>query len=705
MKTRPASKPTTIDPNAIRLSGTTSRRTGRRGMWGAARPGAVLLTATVLSLAWTPIGVASAQDPDPARIITPIESSLVFARDGSLIGEIGREWRTNVALRALPRYVPNAFVAIEDQRFYEHDGVDVIGIAGAIRDAVRGNPRGASTITQQLVGNMHPEIIDRSDRSPMRKLREQQAAREMEKRYTKEQILEAYLNQIDFGHRWFGIESAARHYFGKPAARLTIAEAATLAAVINGPSLYDPIRHPERTTQRRDLVLTLMAQQGHISAAQAAAAKREPLRTVPDGGFSAPAPYFVDLVRQRLEREGVSLAEGGLRVYTTIEPGLQRSATDALRSGVSSVEERAGYRHTTFANRPRGGTDYLQGMAVAIAPQTGDVLALVGGRDYAASQYNRAANATRQPGSAFKPIVYAAALDALVPASEIIPDTALAIPLADGSTYRPRNADGEFLGALTMRDALALSRNTVAVQLGLRVGMDSVASVSRRLGISTPVALYPSSAIGASTVRPLDFVSAYAAFANGGKAVEPRLVRAVEDAAGRSVWTAPPPTARQVLDPHVAYIVLDLMREAAERGTGTAARRAVPAHVPVAGKTGTTNDNTDVWFVGATPDVVGGVWLGFDRPKTITPGAAGGTLAAPIWGAMVGDWYRGGHDPGRWTPPNGLVAAELDRTTGQLATIDTPDEQRYIEYFVPGTEPAPIRPNPWGVFTWGAIHF
>jgi penicillin-binding protein 1A len=662
-----------------------------------------------LLLASAPLAVvpggAGAQEADPSRIIAPPQSSLVFARDGSLIGEIGREWRTNISIRSLPRYVPNAFVAIEDQRFYEHDGVDVIGIAGAIKDAVRGDPRGASTITQQLVGNMHPEIIDRSDRSLGRKLREQQAAREMEKRYSKEQILEAYLNQIDFGHRWFGIESAARHYFGKPAARLTIAEAATLAAVINGPSLYDPLRNPERTKGRRDLVLTVMAQQKYITEAQAAAAKREPLRTVADAGFAAPAPYFVDLVRQRLERDGVSLAGGGYRVYTTIEPALQRNATEALRSGIARVEARPDFRHTSFANRPRGGTDYLQGMAVAVAPQTGDVLALVGGRDYAASQYNRAANATRQPGSAFKPVVYAAALDALVPPNAIVPDTALEIRLDNGSIYRPRNSDGEFLGPLDLRSALALSRNTVAVQLGLTVGMDSVSSLARRLGIATPVAPFPSSAIGASAVRPLDFVTAFAAFANGGRAVEPRLVRAVEDASGRTVWTAPPPDPRQVLDPHVAYIVLDLMRGAVERGTGTAARRAVPAHVPVAGKTGTTNDNTDVWFVGATPDVVGGVWLGFDRPKTITPGAAGGSLAAPIWGEMVGGWYRGGHDPGAWTPPAGLVAAELDRATGQLATADTPDERRYVEYFVPGTEPAPIRPNPWKIFTWGAIQY
>ncbi len=648
---------------------------------------------------------ADAQSADPSRIITPEQSSLVFARDGSLIGEIGKEWRRNISIRTLPAYVPNAFIAIEDQRFYQHDGVDVIGIAGAIRDAVRGNLRGASTITQQLVGNMHPGIIDRSDGSIGRKLREQQAAREMEKRYSKEQILEAYLNQIDFGHRWFGIESAARHYFGKGASRLTIAEAATLAAVINGPGLYDPIRHPERTTQRRNLVLTQMAEQGYISAAQADLARREPLRTVPDGGFAAPAPYFVDLVRQRLEQEGVPITAGGLRIYTTIDAGLQRSATDALSAGITQVEERPGYRHTSFAARSRGSADYLQGMAVAVAPQTGDVLALVGGRNYAASQYNRAANATRQPGSSFKPFVYAAAFEALVPANMMVFDSALAIPLDNGTLYQPKNADGEFLGPMTVREALARSRNTVAVELGLSVGMDSIAGLARRLGMATPVATYPSSAIGASVVRPLDFVTAYAAFSNGGRAVEPRLVRAVEDAEGRAIWTAPPTSARQVLDPHVAYMVLDLMREAAERGTGTAARAAVPTHVPVAGKTGTTNDNTDVWFVGATPDVVGGVWLGFDTPKTIAPGAAGGTLAAPIWGQMIGDWYRAGHDPGGWQPPTGLVAAELDRATGQLATAETPDDQRYVEYFIPGTEPAPIRPNPWKIFAWGGIQF
>ncbi|MBK8057251.1 MAG: transglycosylase domain-containing protein [Gemmatimonadetes bacterium] len=246
---------------------------------------------------------------EPWQIVSMPQSSQVLARDGSLVGEIGRQWRTIVPIKSLPRYVPQAFVAVEDQRFYQHDGVDLVGVAGALKDALGGRLRGASTITQQLVGNMHPDIIDRTDRSPMRKLREQSAAREMEKHYSKEQILEAYLNFIHFGSRYYGIESAARHYFGKAAARLTIAEAATLAALPKGPALYDPARHPDRARERRNLVLTLMAQQRYISAAQAAAAQKEPIVTAPNAGLAAPAPYFVDVVRVQAERAGIKVGE------------------------------------------------------------------------------------------------------------------------------------------------------------------------------------------------------------------------------------------------------------------------------------------------------------------------------------------------------------------------------------------------------------
>jgi len=628
------------------------------------------------------------------RIVSMPQSSQVLARDGSLIGEIGRQWRTVVPLASLPRYVAQAFVAVEDQRFYEHDGVDLVGVAGALKDALGGRLRGASTITQQLVGNMHPDIIDRTDRGPWRKLREQAAAREMERHYSKAQILEAYLNFIHFGSRYYGIESAARHFFGKPAARLTLVEAATLAALPKGPALYDPVRHPDRAKARRNVVLGLMASQGYITQAEAAQARREALVTAPNAGFSEPAPYFVDVVRVQAERAGFKVTEGGFRIVTTLDPRVQRAANEALRAGTAELEARAGYRHPTYPNRTKEPPAYLQGAVIAVDPFSGDVRALVGGRDYIESPYNRAVNAMRQPGSAFKPIVYAAALADSLPPNAIVPDTALAIRMPNRTTYRPENADGEFLGAITLREALTRSRNPVAVQLALRVGMDSVIAMARSLGIASTIAPYPSSAIGASVVQPLDLVTAFAAFANLGHRVEARFVASITDTSGKVVWQTPTLAPHAVLDARVAFIVRDMLRDAVDRGTANAIRRYLADSIPVAGKTGTTNDNADVWFVGMTPELVAGVWLGFDSPRTITPGAAGGSLAAPIWGRMMRD-ITSDRAVGSWEPPPGLVLAELDRTTGELALPETPADRRYLEYFLPGTEPAVMRPETW----------
>ena len=664
-------------------------------------------TSVVVAIALSIAARLSAQERESNeawRIIVPPQSSLVFARDGSLIGELGKEKRTIVSIRTLPRYVGQAFVAVEDQRFYQHDGVDVVGIAGALKDAVRGDPRGASTITQQLVGNMHPDLVDRRDKSPMRKLREQSAAREMEKHYNKEQILEAYLNQISFGHGWYGIESASRHYFGKGAAQLTLAEAATLASMPKGPAIYDPVKAPDRVTERRNLVLTLMAQQKYITPAQAEGTKRVPLKTVPNAGFSVDASFFLDVVRIQAERAGVPVSTGGYRAYTSLDPLLQRAANDALVAGIQDVESQQGYRHVKFASRPKGSTDYLQGALVAIDPTTGDVRALIGGRDYRESSFDRVIDGMRQPGSAFKPIVYAAAIADSLTASTIIPDTAIAIQLDRGRVYRPDNSDNQFLGPITMREALAKSRNVVAVQLAERVGMDTIVQLARRFGIDAPVAPYPASAIGASALQPLDLVGAYTVFANLGAHVDPRFIYRIEDRAGNAVFTNPAAAPRAVIDPKVAFIVRDMMREVVERGTATSVRRYLPESIPVAGKTGTTNDNSDVWFVGMTPELVAGVWLGFDKPKTITAGAAGGTLAAPIFGKMMAEYYAA-RSSAQWTAPQGLIAAQLDRVSGQLADSTTPPERRYTEYFLEGTEPLPLRVNGWQLFKNGPIVF
>lgn len=665
---------------------------------------------------------ASAAQPPAAEaweIIVPPQVSLVLGRDGSVIGQIGRERRVSVPIQSLPAYVGQAFIAVEDKRFYQHDGVDLVGVAGALKDAVtKGNLRGASTITQLLVGNMHPDLIDRRDRSPVRKLREQSAAREMERHYSKEQILEAFLNQIAFGRGAYGIEMGARQYFGKGAADLTLAEAASLAAMPKSPVQYDPARYPDRNRERRNTVLALMAEQGYISKAQASAAQKEPVRTAANGELFN-AHWIVDIVRVQAERAGIPVADGGYRIQTTIDPALQAAAQKALTTGIEEVERRPGFRGqrcaaktaaTTAAAggaasaRPgASGSSCLEGSAVVIDPATGDVRALVGGRNYARSSFNRAVDGNRQPGSSFKAFVYAQALAQGFTASSQVADTALRLQLDNGDVYSPENSDRKFLGMLTLREALTQSRNPVAVQLAQTVGWDSLTALVRRAGLRAPIAPYPSSALGASVVQPLDFVAAYAAFDNGGVGVEPRFIARIEDGTGRAVLSPLRAPAQPAMDPRVAFIVRDMMQDVVARGTGTAVRQYVPASIPLAGKTGTTNDNSDVWFVGMTPELVVGVWMGFDKPSMIAPGAAGGSLAAPVAGRILAAAYgSGGLRSGRWTAPPGLVSMVLDRSSGKPATFFTPTERRYTEWYLEGTEPGALT-WPWSLFRAGPI--
>ena len=681
------------------------------------QPLRALLLATLLSGP----ALLSAQQPKPAETeawtIVPVpQASLVLARDGSLIGEIGREIRTSVSIRTLPKYLPQAFVAVEDHRFYQHDGVDVVGIAGALKDNIFGERRGASTITQQLVGNMHPDLIDRTDRSLGRKLSEQSAAREMEKHYTKDQILEGYLNQIPFGHGWYGVESAARHYFGKSASKLTLPEAAALAAMPKGPTLYDPLKYVDRVRQRRNVVLSLMADQGFITRDQASVAKASPLVTSPNAGYSAYSPWFVDVVRVQAQRAGIPVTQGGYRIYTSLDPVLQNAATSALLEETASIEAEPGYAHPKYApgGESRAGrtkTDYLQGLVVAMDPTSGDVRALVGGRDYSDSHFDRAVDGMRQPGSSFKPIVYAAAIADSITPNTMFADTALAINLPNGTVYSPENSDGLYFGQLSLREALAKSRNVIAVQLGMKLGMDSISSLAHRMGLSSRIAPYPSSAIGASVVQPLDLVAAYTTFANLGTPVEPRFIYRIEDRNRKVVLSRDVRALAPALDPRVTYVVRDMMRDVVERGTAMSIRRYLPVSIPVAGKTGTTNDNSDVWFIGLTPDLVAGVWLGFDKPMSIASGAGGGTLAAPVWGKMVARYYASkpeiltSRTAEQWIPPVGVIMGDVDRATGQLATDQTPPDRRYTEYFIEGTEPASLRADPWKVFGWGPIIF
>jgi len=681
-------------------------------IFGASAAQSQTSAATQASVAQQP-----ASTGEPWTLVQPPQITLVVSRDGAILGEIGREKRLMVSIRSLPKYLPQAFVAVEDKRFYQHDGVDLVGVAGAIKGRIMGaNRGGASTITQQLVGNMHPDIIDRRENSGVagidRKLREQAAAREMERHYSKEQILEAYLNQISFGRGWFGVELAAQHYYGKSASQVTLAEAAALATMPKSPVQYDPVRNPDKVLQRRNAILNLMLEQGFITTAQATEAKREPVKTAPDV-HRIPAPWITDIVRIQAERAGVNVMQGGLRIVTTIDAALQQSTQAAVTSGVRDIETQPGFKRTpcaggatpvkaSAAKAPaRAEVNCLEGAAVVLDPSTGEVRALVGGRDYLRSSFNRAVDGNRQPGSTFKAFVYAAALNEGMTANSMVQDTALKIRLDNKRFYSPENSDNAFLGEITMREALTRSRNPVAVQLALGVGMDSVIALARRSGLGSSIANYPSSALGASTVQPLDFVTAYAVFDNGGNAVEPRFITRIDDRTGRAVYTPPATGSQPALDPRVAFIMRDMLKDVVERGTGTALRRIVPSRILVAGKTGTTNDNSDVWFVGMTPELVTGVWIGFDKPQAIAPGAFGGTLAAPIAGQIIAAYYQG-RTSGTWSPPPGLVSAELDRATGKPSTVQTPGDRRYQEWFLEGTEPG-ARSWPWTLFRNGPL--
>ncbi|HYW52204.1 MAG TPA: penicillin-binding transpeptidase domain-containing protein, partial [Gemmatimonadaceae bacterium] len=486
--------------------------------------------------------------------------------------------------------------------------------------------------------------------------------------------------------------------------QVSLAEAATLAAMPKGPALFDPLRYPDRVKQRRNVVLALMAEQKFITAAQKNAAQASALvtsRLALDASYA----YMVNVARVQAERGGVNLNEGGYRVLTTLDPLLQRAAATALREAVGSAEappRRRSRKGAAATAAPTAGS--LQGAVVMLSPLTGEVLALVGGKDFGASSFDRVIDGRRQPGSSFKPFVYGTALLQGVAANTIQYDTLLHVMLPNGKDYSPDNSDGKFLGPLTMREALAKSRNPVAVQLGMQVTIDSVAALAHRMGIDATIQPYPSSAIGTASVRPLDMAAAYGAIANGGAAVKPRFVQRVEDREGRTVWAPKLPTPQYALDNRVAFVLRDMMRDVVERGTATSVRRYVPREIPVAGKTGTTNGSTDVWFVGMTPELVGAVWVGYDKPRPISGGqAAGGTVAAPVFARAVQAYYAANKTSLPWTPPPGVVSMELDRDTGLPAVPTTLPEKRYIEWFVSGTEPGAIPVDIWKLMELGGI--
>jgi penicillin-binding protein 1A len=689
-----------------------------RGITGAlgARPGLVgglLVTAAIGVGGVVGLGIGTWHSvcrdcPSIAQIYSwqPTQSTKLLDDKGRLIAELFQERRTPVSISELPKYVPEAIIAVEDKRFYHHHGFDYIRTMGAfLRNLAHFHLRGAggSTISQQLARNMFQKEIGFQKRYT-RKLKELKVALELERVYSKDQILEAYFNQVHFGHGWYGIETAAERYFGKPASQINPAEAALLAAVVNAPARYDPFARPERALTRRNLVLGLMAAQGYIRQPDLARWKAWPLPTRSYGDAEAStAPYFVESVRDFLdERFGSDVYRRGFRVYTTLDLDMQNAAQAAMDSGWARIERWNGYDHPRYRDVLASGgspkdneTPYLQGMFVALDPLTGAVRAMIGGRDFRDSKFNRATQALRQPGSSFKPILYTAALSSGIPASHVIYDAPLELDLDNGQTYSPGNSDGIFHGPVTLREALKKSINVVAVKLGQEVGMQTVVQYARRMGLTTPLPPYPSVAIGSAEVVPLQLAGAYTALATPGYLASPYSIERVEDPDGSVLWQAQP-QRKQVLDSLDVFIVRDMMKGVLNNGTGYPARDPargnLPYTIPGAGKTGTTNDYGDAWFVGFTPNLLAAVWFGFDKPKTIMHGAEGGALAAPVWGRFMRQVYISQQPPALpvpadWSVPAGLTTRDVDSETGRLASELCPKEHAYTEFFVPGTEP------------------
>jgi 1A family penicillin-binding protein len=659
--------------------------------------------------------------PSIAQLYTwePRQSTRILSHDGSLLDELAFERRTPVAIDSLPAHVRQAFIAIEDKRFYRHPGYDLIGYTRAVRNLVtqRRIAGGGSTITLQLARHMFIEELG-FDQSFTRKLKELHVAMDLERVYTKDQILEAYINQVNYDQGWYGIESAAQNYFGKSATALNPAEAAMLAAVINRPAAYNPLKQPERARQRRNLVLDLMARQNYLTRAEAARWKEEPLpETRAEQGAGQIAPYFVEWVRRTLEeRFGSDLYSKGYRVYTTLDIGMQQQAQTAMERGWRRVEQQPGFRGprygeplpAQFENVP--GTHYLQGMFIALDPVTGEVKAFIGGRDFSDSKFNRATQARRQPGSVFKPFVFTAAIGSGVPVSRTILDAPVNVDLPDGTVWSPRNYTNDFRGETTLRNGMRTSINVVAVKLGLEIGLETVAQYARRMGISTEIPRVPSLPIGTPSVFPIDIAEAYTSFATLGTKVKPRPILRVEDSEGRVIWESQPERER-VVDEKVAYIMTDVLKDVVNAGSGISIRDPnrgnLPHALPAAGKTGTTNDGTDVWFAGYTPDLLAVAWLGFDRPRSIIAAAAGGTYAAPIWADFMRGVYFGEAGrvdvetgearpgalraiPSDWVRPDGITTAMIDSDTGKRLTEWCPPGAAREEIFLAGTEPSEL---------------
>lgn len=617
---------------------------------------------------WT--SSALAQEPIAAYPILPTgyHSIKVFDSQSRFVGRLLPEKRYWVSLDRIPLFLQKAIVAVEDARFYEHGGVDLRGIArAAVKNVVKGRmAEGGSTITQQLIKNKYLS----SEKTLDRKVNEGLMALEFEKKYSKKQILEMYLNEIYYGNGAWGIAQAARIYFDKTPEELTDIECSFLAGIPKNPGRYNPLGKPADVAKRRTIVLQRMVDVGALSSSQLRQQTSHTAAPVPPNQAS----WYLGLVQAKLvERYGPAVFEqGGLEVTTAMDLGLQLKAEQIIHDGVTKLSPQ------------------LQGALVAVDPVTGNLLAAVGGTSYVKGGFNRALQAKRQPGSSIKPLIYAAALEQGVTAASLWNDAAVSYPQGNGENWTPRNYDGKAHGIMTLRQALASSNNVIAVKLLETIGIPAFTELAAKNGLALR-GNNLSLALGTEEVTLHDLVLAYAPLATGGIRTEPRSILRIYETY-RKTWFENTTSSSQALSPATAFITTSMLKDVLTSGTARGLKKFSQKY-PAAGKTGTTNDYHDAWFIGYTPHLVAGVWVGHDQPRPGGKSFTGGAVAAPLWERFMRHALAG-KPADDFTRPDTVVSVSIDPGNALLATPGCPVKRE--EFFASGTEPDDYCPKHGG---------
>jgi penicillin-binding protein 1A len=605
------------------------------------------------------------------------ERSTVFDMDGKPYSRLWGENRVTVKLAQVSPYFVDSLLAREDSRFYKHHGVDPFGILRAIfRNLTHGSAKeGASTLTQQLARNSFPERLG-SRKSLHRKILEAFVAVRIEQNFTKAQILEAYVNRIYFGSTVYGIETASQTYFGKHAGNLTLGEAALIAGLIRAPTYFSPFKNLKGSLRERDAVLDRMVKLEKISEVDASKAKSAVIMLAKKRAASSQENYAMDMVHRELEEllTDEQRQEGGMKIYTTIDPALQKAAEQAVDADLTKVEARPGYKHpkkadfSAEAKAEEQKTPYLQGALMVIDNRSGGIRAVVGGRDYTESKFNRAipTEPKRQVGSTFKPFVYAAAFDkGLLPGTSIDDGPIARGEIQRAANWTPENSDGTYKGVMRAEEGLIQSRNTMSVRVGEKAGLQEIARVAAAVGIEN-MPHVPAVYLGAFEVSVADLTTAYSVFPNNGVRRQSYVIERIDDATGYTIYRAAHLESK-ALDPGVAWLLTSTMQKVIERGTAAGAK-SLGFTKPAAGKTGTTNDFKDAWFVGYTTSLTCGVWVGLDQPETIIPHGYGAALALPIWTDVMKAASPQRYPASEFRSPVPLRRVTVCSTSNELAT-------------------------------------